>query len=161
MTLAIYAGSFDIMSIGHLSVISEAAKIFGHVIVLVANNPNKQYVLTKEERISTVRDSISGLVNTSVAYTDGLVVDYARQVGANVLVRGMRDSSDCAYELALAKTNKALSGISTVVLPASLTDISSSMIREKFNNGEAFGVYCPPPVAALLATKLAARSSNT
>lgn len=160
MTIAIYAGSFDPPTLGHFSIISEAAKIFGHVVVLVANNPEKKYFLSDEERVLAVRQSISGIVNVSVDFTDKLVIDYARRVGATVLVRGMRDNSDSSYELLLAQTNKALmSNLSTVIIPANaaLAEVSSSRVREAMAKGERFESYCTPAVIRILKEKIASQ----
>lgn len=159
MTIAIVAGSYDPISLGHLSVIAEAARLFGHIVVLIANNDSKTYLLTNEERLSTVREATAGIVNCSVDFTEGLVIDYAKRVGATVMVRGMRNQSDSAYELVLAENNRAMMpNLSTVILPAALTGISSSMVKQKFADGEHIGAFVPPGVFKLLKEKIGSKN---
>lgn len=157
MTIAVYAGSFDPITIGHLAVIGEASRIFGHVVVLIANNPAKSYVLTDQERLEVVKTSVKSMVNVSVSFTEGLVIDYAKSIGANILVRGVRDEVDSKFEMQLAQSNKALMpNLVTVLLPsnAALTDVSSSKIKEMISRGERIDGYCPPAVVSLLKKKL-------
>ncbi len=93
MSIAVYPGSFDPVTLGHLSVIRQAARLYPHVVVLVAINPEKRGLFSIEERVLLVRDSVKRFPNVSVDATEGLVVDYAREIGATVLVRGLRGAS--------------------------------------------------------------------
>ena len=98
MNVAVYAGSFDPPTLGHLSVLHAAAKLFPHVRVLVAVNPNKQTLFTPEERVAMLREATSRYPNVSVDFHDGLVAEYARSIGATVLIRGVRGATDAQFE---------------------------------------------------------------
>ena len=86
MTIAVYAGSFDPVTAGHLSVVRQAARLFGHVVVVVAINPDKRTLFTVAERMELLREVVSLHPNVSVASTEGLIVDYARAIGASIVV---------------------------------------------------------------------------
>lgn len=157
MTIALYAGSFDPVTAGHLSVIRQAARLFGHVVVVVAVNPAKQYLLSAEERVALVREAVALHPNVTVASTDGLIVDYARNIGASVLLRGVRGATDAQFETELAQTNRALAPeLSTLFLPAEahLAEVSSSGLKERLARGEDVSAFCPPAVAAKLRERL-------
>ncbi|MCP3098751.1 pantetheine-phosphate adenylyltransferase [Myxococcus sp. K15C18031901] len=157
MTIAVYAGSFDPITSGHLSVIRQAARLFGHVVVIVAVNPAKNTLLTPDERVALVRDAVAMHPNVTVARTDGLIVDYARAIGASVLLRGVRGATDAQFETELAQNNRALAPeISTLFLPAEahLAEVSSSALKSRAANGEDVSSFCPPAVAAMLRERL-------
>ncbi|MCC7108286.1 MAG: pantetheine-phosphate adenylyltransferase [Deltaproteobacteria bacterium] len=151
--IAVYAGTFDPITAGHLSVVSQAASIFSFVRVLVAVNPNKETWFTRSERLTLIQGLIARLPNVSVDATEGLVVDYARAIGARFLVRGIRGASDATFETTLAWQNHALAPeVQTVLLPAepSLSDISSSELKRRALAGESLAGACPPEVATAL-----------
>ena len=157
MTIALYAGSFDPVTAGHLSVIRQAARLFGHVVVVVAVNPGKRYLLTAEERVALVREAVALHPNVTVASTEGLIVDFARAIGASVLLRGVRGATDAQFETELAQTNRALAPeLSTLFLPAEahLAEVSSSGLKERLARGEDVSTFCPPAVAAKLRERL-------
>jgi pantetheine-phosphate adenylyltransferase len=158
MTTAIYAGTFDPMTEGHLSVVQQAARLFGHVIVLVALNPNKHTLFTPDERVAIMREVLDEIPNVRVSQSEGLVVQYARRVGATVLLRGVRSAMDAQFETELAQQNRELAPeIATLFLPAfaELSSVSSSRLKEMVRNGEDASPYCPPQVLALLRQRLA------
>lgn len=162
MTIAIYAGSFDPFTFGHLSIVTAAARMFDKVIVLVAINPEKECFFTPDERkemIHTViRNGFKGLgTNITVSAYDGYIVDFARATGVDVLVRGIRDASDVVYEMNIAELNSALQpSIQTVFLPGnrSLSEVSSSDVKRKFADGESITFYCPPEIIRAMKSKM-------
>ena len=157
MWTVIYAGSFDPVTEGHLSVVRQAARLFGHVVVLVAVNPEKRALFSPDERVALLSQAVAELPNVSTAQTTGLVIDYARRVGAQVLLRGIRGASDAQFETALAQANRELAPeLATLFLPASaeLSEISSSGLKALAREGRDLSRYCPPHVAARLTEKL-------
>jgi pantetheine-phosphate adenylyltransferase len=157
VTIAIYAGSFDPVTAGHLSVVRQAARLFGHVVVVVAVHPNKQYLLSADERVALLREAVALHPNVTVARTEGLVVEFARAIGASVLLRGVRGATDAQFETELAQTNRALAPeLSTLFLPAEahLAQVSSSGLKERIARGEDVSAFCPPAVAARLRERL-------
>jgi pantetheine-phosphate adenylyltransferase len=157
MTIAVYAGSFDPVTAGHLSVIRQAARLFGHVVVVVAINPEKRTLLTVAERVELLREVVALHPNVTVASTEGLIVDYARAIGASVLLRGVRGATDAQFETTLAQANRALApDLATLFLPAEshLAEVSSSRLKEKLSRGEDVSDFCPPAVAAKLRQRL-------
>jgi pantetheine-phosphate adenylyltransferase len=157
MSIAVYAGSFDPVTAGHLSVIRQAARLFGHVVVVVAINPEKRTLLGVAERVELLREVVAHHPNVSVASTEGLIVEYARAIGASVLLRGVRGATDAQFETTLAQTNRALApDLSTLFLPAEahLAEVSSSRLKEKLARGEDVSDFCPPAVAAKLRQRL-------
>ncbi|WP_375757652.1 pantetheine-phosphate adenylyltransferase [Corallococcus exercitus] len=157
MTIALYAGSFDPVTAGHLSVVRQAARLFSHVVVVVAVNPNKRTLLTAEERMALIREAVARHPNVSVTFTEGLIVELAREIGASVLLRGVRGATDAQFETELAQMNRALAPeLSTLFLPAEahLAEVSSSALKERLTRGEDVSAYCPPAVAAKLRERL-------
>lgn len=157
MTTAIYAGTFDPITSGHLSVVRQAVKLFGHVVVLVADNPAKQTLFPLAERMDMIREAARELPGVTVASTSGMVVEYARAAGAGFLVRGIRGATDAAFETELAKTNKRLAPeIQTIFLPAEadLAETSSSRLKELARRGEDLSPFCTPEVARRLAGRV-------
>ena len=117
MKIAIYPGSFDPITKGHLDILKTGAGIFDKVIIAVAKNSEKHGFLTIDERVKLIRESITDLSNVEVDCFDGLTVNYAKKCGAQVLIRGLRAVSDFEYELQLSQANSALdSDIKTVFL---------------------------------------------
>lgn len=158
MSIAVYAGSFDPVTAGHLSIIRQAARLFGHVVGVVAINPEKRSLFTVDERMELLREVVSLHPNVTVASTEGLIVEYARSIGASVLLRGVRGATDAQFETQLAQTNRALAPeLSTLLLPAEshLAGVSSSGLKERLARGEDVSDFCPPAVVARLRQRLA------
>ncbi|WP_413161151.1 pantetheine-phosphate adenylyltransferase [Capilliphycus salinus ALCB114379] len=131
--IAIYPGSFDPITLGHLDIIERGCQLFELVIVAVLRNPNKTPLFTVEERIEQIRTSVQHLDNLEVVSFKGLTVEYAKQRNAQVLLRGLRVLSDFEMELQMAHTNKTLSDkIETVFLATSneYSFLSSSVVKE-------------------------------
>ncbi len=146
---AIYPGSFDPVTYGHLDVMKRAAFIFGKVVVAVANNPNKKYMFSLEDRVAMVREATKGMKGIMVEGFDGLVVDLARRRKAGVLVRGLRMTADFEYEFQMAETNRRLAeDIETVFLMPSegFSFLSSSLLKEVAKFGAKLSPFVPPCV---------------
>lgn len=137
---ALVTGSFDPITLGHINVVERASRVFDGVTVLIAINPDKEYMFTPEEKIAIAKAATAHVPNARVAFTDGLTVDYAKKVGACALVRGVRGAKNLPYEERLAEANKKLSPqIETVILPAEkkLSRISSTRVRELIKSGKS------------------------
>ena len=150
---AIFPASFDPITNGHLDVAERASRIFDEVVIAVYRSPAKSVLLPWEERIALARASIAHLPNGRVEGFDGLMVNYARSIGADVVVRGLRVVSDFDGELQYASANRALApDLETVCLISSLhlMFVSSSRIKEIALLGGDVSGMVPPPVAARL-----------
>ncbi|HXU01904.1 MAG TPA: pantetheine-phosphate adenylyltransferase [Polyangia bacterium] len=158
MRLALYAGTFDPITRGHLSVIERAADLFDRLLVVVAVNPAKQPLFSPDERVEMIRDAVAGWRNVECTSTAGYVVELARARAARYLVRGVRSCTDVDSEIALADMNRALAPeIETVFIPAhpSLSEVSSSRLKELARLGEDLSPFCPPAIAARLQQRVA------
>jgi pantetheine-phosphate adenylyltransferase len=130
---AIYPGSFDPVTNGHLDVLQRAARIFNHVTVAVANNTSKKALFTIKERIELLKEVTKSIKNVSVETFDGLVIEYAHKKKVNVLIRGLRMTSDFDYEFQIALTNRRLAeDVETIFLMPSehVSFVSSSLLKE-------------------------------
>ncbi len=134
MKRALYTGSFDPMTNGHLDIITRASKMFDELVVGVIVNPNKKPLFTKEERVSMIEEVTADLPNVTVDSFQGLLADYVNRNRFNAVVRGLRATSDFEYEIQMAQMNACLfgKGIESVFLMTSprYSFISSSMIKE-------------------------------
>lgn len=153
MKAAIYPGSFDPMTYGHLDIITRAASIFDELTVSVLNNVTKTPLFSVEERVKILEEATKDLPNVKVEAFSGLLIDYARKKNIHVSVRGLRAITDFEYELQIAQTNKLLSGgwLDTVFLTTSLeyAYLSSSSVKEiACFNGDIS--KCVPPFVAKL-----------
>lgn len=130
--IALYAGSFSPMTVGHLSIITRALELFDRVVVCIGRNNAKETSEADRKNADHIRRALAFIPDVEVMEWDGLTVDAARQVGARWLLRGVRSVADYEYERSLADINRSLSGIDTVILFAepSLAHISSSLVRE-------------------------------
>jgi pantetheine-phosphate adenylyltransferase len=151
---ALYPGSFDPITNGHLDVIERAARLFDHVLVAVADNNAKNALFSTEDRVSLIRQSVSSLPNVQVTSFKGLLVDFAAASGARVVVRGLRAVTDFEYEFQMALMNKTLRpDLETIFLASRevFTYVSSRVIKEVARLGGDVTRMVPAPVAAALA----------
>ena len=149
MKIAIYPGSFDPITNGHLDVLTRAAEMFDKVIILVAINDSKKSRFSIEERVAMIKETIVDFPNVEVDSYDGLTVDYAKAHNSRFLIRGLRAVTDFEYEFQLAAANEyADSSIDTVFLmsKADMSFITSSMIIELANKGIDVSKLVPPAV---------------
>ncbi len=154
---AIYPGSFDPVTNGHLDVIKRASRIFDHVIVAVANNTSKKVLLSIQERVDLLREVTKGLKNVSVETFSCLVIAYARQKKVHVLIRGLRMTSDFDYEFQIALTNRRLAeDIETVFLMPSehVSFLSSSLLKEVAGLNGDISSFVPKAVEKKLKQRL-------
>jgi pantetheine-phosphate adenylyltransferase len=154
---AIYPGSFDPVTYGHLDLIKRAQSIFYEVIVVIANNSSKETLFTSEERQSLMRQACKGLSGVRVEVMEGLTADYAVRHKVRAIIRGLRATSDFDYEFQMAITNRHLSKeVDTVFLMPSESHfyISSRLIKEIAAMGGSITDYVPPFVAKALCKKL-------
>lgn len=158
MTQAIYAGTFDPMTFGHLDVAARAAQVFKHLVLAVAEDPRKTLLFSTAERLKLAKTSLAHLKNVEVVPFDGLLVYWARQRGIYTLIRGLRAFSDFEYEFQMALTNRKLApDIETMFLMPNegFSYVSSSMVREIAALGGDVDQFVPAGVAAALKKKLA------
>lgn len=154
--LALYAGSFDPPTFGHLDLVERAARLFPRVIVAVGTHPTRSPLFTVGERLDLLKQIAAPFPNVTVESFDGLLVDYGKRVGARVVVRGLRVGSDFEYELQIAHANADLRPeIDTVFLPTRTTYgfISASLVREIARYGGDVTRYAPPAVCDALRRK--------
>ena len=153
MALAIYPGTFDPLTFGHLDIAERALHIFDAVEITVAVHTTKSALLSAPSRADLVRQSTAHLQGISVTIFDGLIAEYARSQGAVALVRGLRSMNDFDYEHKMAYANRRLvPDLDTIVFPTAAAHAltSSSLVREILRGGGDIGPFVPPPVAAAL-----------
>ncbi|MBQ6847768.1 MAG: pantetheine-phosphate adenylyltransferase [Clostridia bacterium] len=144
--IAICPGSFDPVTFGHLDIITRASNMFKKVIVVVASNSKKNCSFTPEERVEMVKKCIPNLTNVEVVHYEGLLADYAAQIGATAIVKGLRAMSDFEYEFQMALTNKELNPkVETLFLTTSAQNmyLSSSMVKQIASMGGDISHFVP------------------
>ena len=156
MVKAVFAGSFDPPTFGHLNIIERAQKLFSEIHVVIAVNKNKSYCFSGEERLEVIQQLVSRWNNVSVHLWDSLIVDYAKKIKADVLIRGVRNDNDFLYEFDLAMMNKSLNPqIETLFLvpDPKFFVLRSSSIKELVAFGGDVSTMVPPIVEAMLKKK--------
>ena len=160
--VAVFPGAFDPMTHGHLDIIQRASRLFTHLVVAVGHNPEKVEWFTAAARVEMIREAIAGMARVSVEAYEELTMDFVLRVGARVLVRGIRDTSDLREELQIANVNQVVGGVETVFLMTqeehALT--SSTLIKQIVEIGgfdaERLARMVPPVVVRHLGAKLGA-----
>lgn len=153
MKLAVYPGSFDPPTLGHLDVIERASRLFDEIIVAVGRNVSKVALLETEERMDAIRESTRHLGNVRIDSFAGLLIDYAKQMKADAVVRGLRATSDFDYEFQMAMVNRRLdTDIESVFLMTrwDYSYLSSSIVREVATLGGDFANLVPTPVVPIV-----------
>ncbi len=153
MSVAVYPGSFDPITLGHMDIIRRAAKCFDQVLVCIMVNCDKQPVFSAEERVTMIREAVAQLPNVQAESWSGLLADYARSKDAHILVKGARNGSDFDSEYQMAAINRGIEPtLETVLLPASAAyqHFSSTMAREMIRYGQPLERYVPASVAKRL-----------
>ncbi|ADG99216.1 pantetheine-phosphate adenylyltransferase [Segniliparus rotundus DSM 44985] len=156
---AIYPGTFDPITLGHLDVIGRAAKHFDRLTVVVMTNPKKQTLFSSDERMELIREATASFAHVDVEAWEGLLVSGAKRRGVKAIVKGLRTSIDFEYEIAMAQMNHHLAEVDTFFVATSpeFSYISSSLIKEVAGHGGAVGEFVPECVGAKLLAKLSAR----
>lgn len=152
-TGALYPGTFDPITRGHADLIARCSRLFDRVVVAVAASPKKAPLLPLDDRVELAREVLSDLPNTTVTGYDALTVDFAREQGLNVIVRGLRTASDFEYEYQLSTMNQQLEpAIETILMtPASqFSAISATLVREIAAHGGDISAFVHPQVVARL-----------
>lgn len=155
--VVIYPGTFDPITNGHLDLIERAAKMFDHLIIAVAESPTKKTLFSLAEREQLVRDSTAHLENVSVQGFSGLLVTFAKEVKANILIRGLRTTVDFEYEFGLTNMyRKLLPGIESLFLTPSeeYAFLSSTIVREVAIHGGDVSGFVPAPVNVAIQLKV-------
>lgn len=157
MSVAIYPGSFDPVTLGHLDIIKRSSEIFDHVIIGVLNNTAKSPLFSLEERVNMLKDTVAGLDNVSVECFNGLLVDFVKQKNTNVIIRGLRALTDFDIEMQMAQSNRMVApNVDTVFLSTSLqySYLSSSIVKEYARYGVDLKEFVPECVIPRLLDKM-------
>jgi len=155
--IAVYPGSFDPITLGHVDIVERASRLFDQVIVAIGRHPNKPGYFTSEQRLELARQSVAHVANASVATFDGLVVHFCRAHNAIAIVRGLRATGDFEPEFQMGLANRDLAAeIETVFLipGANHMYVSSSLVKEIAGHGGDFDRYVAPAVAKAMRAKL-------
>lgn len=148
MKRAVFPGSFDPITLGHYDIISRALPLFDEIIIAIGVNDAKKYMFSMEERMNFIRDTFKGEPKIKVEKYTGLTVNYCKTVGAEFMLRGLRNPADFEFEKAIAQTNRLLSGIDTIFLLTSseTSYISSSIVRDVIRNNGDYTILVPESV---------------
>ena len=165
MSLAVYPGSFDPLTLGHVDIAARATTLFDVVVIGIAHNAAKagRHLLDADERLSLARASTSHLPGVEAALVPGLLADYCRGRGASAIIKGLRNGSDLDAELPMALLNRDLGAPETVFLTASpaYAHISSSLVKDIAGYGRDVSALVPPAVARTLGARLAETSQSS
>lgn len=147
--IAVFPGSFDPITKGHVNIVKRALPLFDKVIIAIGNNSSKKYSFTFDQRIGWIKDIFKDEPKVEVTAYQGLTVTFAEKVNANYLIRGIRTSSDFEYEKTIAQLNKSMaSQLETICIISDpeLSHISSTIVREIITNGGDPSIFVPPEV---------------
>jgi pantetheine-phosphate adenylyltransferase len=151
MKVALFPGSFDPITLGHVDVIKRALPLFDKIVVAIGINANKKYMFSLEQRMGWIKESFAEESKIEVVTYEGLTIDFARTVGAKFLLRGLRNPADFEFEKAISRANQKMANdIETVFLLTSpeTSFISSSIVRDVMRNGGEYSMFVPEVVKA-------------
>ena len=163
MKKAIYPGSFDPVTLGHIDIIQRTSKMFDKVIIGVLKNRSKSPLFTAEERVELLKEVTADIPNVEVQSFQGLLIDFVRQNQANVIVRGLRAITDFEYELQMSQTNRKVAPeVDTIFFTTSLeyAYLSSSIVKEVAQYGVDISAFVAEPVEKAIKQKFAQRNKN-
>ena len=148
MKCAVFPGSFDPITLGHLDILERSIPLFDEIIIGVGTNSEKKYMFPLNKRMAFIEETFSEYKSISVVKYQGLTIEFCKKVQANFIIRGLRNPADFEFEKAIAHTNRKLSGIETVFLltSAKTSFISSSIVREIISNRGDYTQLVPPAV---------------
>ena len=148
MKCAVFPGSFDPITLGHLDILERSIRLFDEIIIGVGTNSEKKYMFPLNKRMAFIEETFSEYKSISVVKYQGLTIEFCKKVQANFIIRGLRNPADFEFEKAIAHTNRKLSGIETVFLltSAKTSFISSSIVREIISNRGDYTQLVPPTV---------------
>jgi len=160
--LAIFPGTFDPITNGHVDIIRRGAGLFDTLVVAVGDNPEKKSLFSQAKRIEMIRSVVSGMDNVRVEGYTGLTVDVARRLGAVAILRGIRNSADLNFEYQVAMTNRVVAGVETVFVMTSTDQafISSSLIKQIAHMGGDISAMVPPQVLNEILHACGPKSTN-
>ncbi|RPG68253.1 MAG: pantetheine-phosphate adenylyltransferase [Flavobacteriaceae bacterium TMED42] len=148
MKRAVFPGSFDPITLGHLDIIQRSIPLFDEIIIGVGTNSDKKYMFPLDKRMTFIKDTFAEFKRISVTQYEGLTIEFCKKVQADFIIRGLRNPADFEFEKAIAHTNRKLSGIETVFLltAAKTSFISSSIVREIISNQGDYTQLVPATV---------------
>jgi pantetheine-phosphate adenylyltransferase len=149
MKRALFPGSFDPITLGHLDIIERSVSLFDEIVIGVGTNSDKKQMFPLKKRIVFIKETFADYKNISVSQYEGLTIEFCKEVKADFIIRGLRNTADFEFEKAVALTNRALSGIETVFLltTAKTSFISSSIVREIISNKGDYSQLVPNSVS--------------
>jgi len=149
MKRALFPGSFDPFTVGHLDIVERGVKIFDEIVIGIGKNSEKKYMFSLEQRLAFINTCFEHNTRISVAAYDGLTIDFCREIEAEFILRGVRNNGDFEFEKAIARTNRELSEIETVFLLTSVQTsfISSSIVREIIRNKGDYKRFVPDSIS--------------
>ena len=145
MKKAVFPGSFDPITIGHLDIVERAIKVFDEIIIAVGDNTNKKYMFPKEKRVEFVKQTFNNYDNIKIESYDGLTVDFCRKNNIEFMIRGLRNPADFEFEKSIALTNREMTDIETIFFLTSPENsfISSSIVRDLIRNNGDYKLFIP------------------
>ena len=145
MKKAVFPGSFDPITIGHLDIVERAIKVFDEIIIAVGDNTDKKYMFPKEKRVEFVKQTFYNYNNVKIESYDGLTVDFCRKNNIEFMIRGLRNPADFEFEKSIALTNREMTDIETIFLLTSPENsfISSSIVRDLIRNNGDYKLFIP------------------
>lgn len=148
MKRALFPGSFDPFTVGHLDIVERGIKIFDEIVIGIGTNSEKKYMFSLQQRLAFITRCFEHESRVRVATYEGLTVDYCRDIEADFILRGIRNNGDFEFEKAIARTNRHMSKIETVFLltSAETSYISSSIVREIIRNNGDYSTFIPPQI---------------